>query len=251
MIEDFERIDMEGADVFLGTLSGFDDAFETIVKETKWSRKKITIQGKTSLQPRLIAWYGDEGTHYSYAGESNEPLPWTPYLTTLREYLEKALGVKFNSVLLNLYRDGDDKIGFHSDDEKELGVTIASLSFGAERRFDFRYKWGPGFCSVPLVDHSILLMTGMTQMNWEHGIERQAGAKPRLNLTFRYVVKEGQFDAEKRKLEKEWARQRDAQRLASGGVSRDDLRKENSLFPREMIKNSQIVLGRDEGETFE
>ena len=149
------------------------------------------MYGRQVRQPRLTAWYGDPECTYVYSKVVNEALPWSNILTGMRAQLRDMLGVDFNSVLLNFYRDGRDSIGFHSDDEWELGPNpiIASLSFGADRTFVFRHKH-KSYRDVPVVlrDQSLLLMMGDTQRNWLHGINKVSDAGERINLTFRHVL---------------------------------------------------------------
>ena len=160
-----------------------------LVAETPWRADTVFVYGKHHLQPRLVAWYG--AASYTYSGLRLEPLPWTPLLASLRDAVEAACGHRFNSVLLNRYRDGRDSMGMHSDDEPELGPdpVIASLSFGVTRRFILRHKRNKTTVHLDLADGSLLLMRGATQRNWLHGISKSA--RPlgeRLNLTFRYIV---------------------------------------------------------------
>jgi alkylated DNA repair dioxygenase AlkB len=165
---------------------------EELIRETPWRREEITVWGKTHLQPRLIAWYGDEGRNYTYSGISMNPLPWTQTLSELKAIVESTCNEKFNSVLLNYYRDGRDSIGFHSDDEPELGPrpTIASLSLGESRVFSFKRKGRPDakIVNIELTSGSLLLMKGDTQRNWKHGIAKSSRPLgPRVNLTFRKI----------------------------------------------------------------
>ncbi len=150
----------------------------------------MLIYGKKVAQPRLTAWYGDSGCTYSYSGVGNNPLPWTTTLADIRKKLEVLLDQQFNSVLLNYYRSGKDSIGFHSDDERELGQTpiIASLSYGTPRILEFQHKKAEHPNStVELTSGSLLLMMGDTQKNWKHGI-RKCHAGPRINLTYRQIL---------------------------------------------------------------
>ncbi len=123
----------------------------------------------------MVAWYGDADAGYRYSGLRHDPLAWTPLLRDIRERLQNETGQRFNGVLLNLYRDGRDAMGWHSDDEPELGdcPTVASLSLGAERRFDLRRK-GSGRIqhSLVLAHGSLLVMRGTTQHHWQHQIAR-------------------------------------------------------------------------------
>lgn len=168
------------------------EIFDTLQKDVSWRHEKITVWGKTHNQPRLVAWYGDAGKSYSYSGIVLRPLPWLPLLHELKQSVEEASGAKFNSVLLNQYRDQFDSMGFHSDDEPELGPTptIASLSFGEKRTLIFKPSnegYGKTF-RVPLESGSLLMMAGSTQKYWKHGIEKmRAPCGPRINLTFRYI----------------------------------------------------------------
>ncbi|WP_338846215.1 alpha-ketoglutarate-dependent dioxygenase AlkB [Massilia sp. W12] len=169
-----------------------DALYAALLRDTPWAEYSITIYGKTMLQPRLMAWYGDAHARYAYSGKEYVPLPWTPVLAQLRDALMQFTGHAYNSVLLNLYRDGNDAMGMHSDDEPELGRNplIASLSLGAPRTFILRHKRDKTLKPVRLrLEHgSLLLMAGPTQHHWQHGINREADAGPRINLTFRRIL---------------------------------------------------------------
>ena len=162
-----------------------------LIKETPWRAENIVVWGKSYIQPRLIAWYGDEGRSYAYSGIKMSPLPWTPLVRSLLDAVESVTGDRFNSALLNYYRDERDSMGFHSDDEKELGTspTIASLSLGQERELVFKHKTKklkPVRLALP--SGSLLVMKGPTQSNWKHGIEKSAlHMGPRVNITFRQI----------------------------------------------------------------
>jgi alkylated DNA repair dioxygenase AlkB len=175
------------------TLSESDDVLlRKLIGETPWRSEKITVWGKTYQQPRLIAWYGDAGQQYSYSGISLEPLRWTETLLSIRDVVQVLSNEHFNSVLLNYYRDHRDRMGFHSDDERELGPTptIASVSLGATRTFVLKHKDRRDAKSVrlELPSGSLLIMKGQTQKNWKHGIEKQTEpCGPRVNLTFRRI----------------------------------------------------------------
>jgi alkylated DNA repair dioxygenase AlkB len=170
------------ADTLLGELTA----------EVEWEQRPIRIFGREMPQPRLTAWYGDPAARYAYSGLHWEPRPWTPTLQALRQRVEAATGTRFNSLLLNLYRTGQDSMGWHADDEPELGPTpaIASLSLGATRRFRLRPRAGSGHAplSLDLPNGSLLLMHGTTQQYWQHALPKTARlVGPRLNLTFRWV----------------------------------------------------------------
>ena len=161
-----------------------------------WEQRSIRLFGKKVPQPRLTAWYGDADARYAYSGLRWEPRPWLPALADLRQRLEAATQARYNSVLLNLYRDGQDGMGWHADDEPELGPApvIASVSLGATRRFRLRPRAdgpaaGTPASGVDLPAGSLLLMRPPTQQHWQHALPKTARPiGPRLNLTFRRVT---------------------------------------------------------------
>jgi len=167
-----------------------------LIRDTPWQQREITLFGRRHLQPRLVAWYGDEGACYTYSRTRFEPLPWSPGLAALRDRISALAGRRFNSVLLNYYRDQHDAMGLHADDEPELGPepVIASLSLGEERNLVFRHRSRRDVppAELPLPSGSVLLMRGGTQRHWKHGLRRLSrpcGA--RVNLTFRQVALAG------------------------------------------------------------
>ena len=165
------------------------DILARLLAETPWRQDSIVLFGKPHLQPRLTAWYGEAS--YTYSGLRLDPLPWTPLLAEIRAAVERACGLRFNSVLLNYYRNERDSMGMHSDDEPELGPdpAIASLSYGASRSFVLRHKRNKRTVKLDLHDGSLLLMSGALQSNWLHGINKSTRSiGERLNLTFRFVV---------------------------------------------------------------
>lgn len=169
-----------------------DHYLKLLQHEITWRQEPIKIFGKEIMQPRLTAWYGDTGKGYSYSGIRMVPLPWTTSLMEIKVTIEKSAGVNFTSALLNYYRNGKDSMGWHRDNEKELGTNpvIASVSFGASRKFQFRnYKEKTMIRSIDLTHGSLLLMKEQTQHYWEHRlpkIHKEAGA--RINLTFRVIL---------------------------------------------------------------
>ena len=141
--------------------------------------------------PRLSAWHGDPDARYAYSGIVHDPLPWLPVLLEIKARIEAALASRFNAALANLYRDGRDGMGWHSDNERELGSTpmIASASFGAVRRFALRHRASGRRESLLLDSGSLLIMAGDSQRCWQHALPKTAKpCGPRINLTFRYVV---------------------------------------------------------------
>lgn len=192
----FELVPLEGADVQLWRdfldASKANSLLKSLIDATPWRAEEIVVWGKRHQQPRLIAWYGDPGKNYTYSGIAMNPLPWTPVLERIRKEVEEACSERFNSVLLNYYRNEKDSMGPHSDDEPELGPrpTIASLSIGEERVFSFKPKaLQSKSTSVRLPSGSLLLMRGETQQNWRHGIAKSSQPMgPRVNLTFRQIL---------------------------------------------------------------
>ena len=165
---------------------------QDLIDNIAWRKETIKLYGKTYVQPRLLEFYGDEGVSYVYSRKRYTAKPWTPLLADLRDIAEQVSGQRSNSVLANYYRDERDSMGFHADDEPELGAepTIVSMSFGATRVFVMKHKTNKDVASVrlPLHDGSILVMKGQTQHHWVHGIEKKARSiGPRVNLTFRTV----------------------------------------------------------------
>jgi alkylated DNA repair dioxygenase AlkB len=166
---------------------------QRLIAKIPWRSEEVVMWGRRVPQPRLTAWYGDAGASYAYSGIQLHPLPWTPILLDIKTRIEAAVGSIFNSVLLNYYRDHQDSIGFHSDDEPELGErpVIASLSLGEERTFVLKHK-GAKFVRpvhLRLASGSLLLMKGDTQHCWRHGISKEnRSCGPRINLTFRQII---------------------------------------------------------------
>jgi alkylated DNA repair dioxygenase AlkB len=168
-----------------------DAWFARLRDEVPWERHRIRLFGREIDSPRLSSWIGDADAVYTYSGTRFEPHAWTPTLATLRDWLESVLDARFNSVLANLYRDGRDSMGWHSDDEPELGAepVIASLSFGAARRFRLRHRRDPAQrLELELASGSLLVMRGTTQRHYRHDLPRTARPiAPRINLTFRWI----------------------------------------------------------------
>ncbi|QDO89941.1 alpha-ketoglutarate-dependent dioxygenase AlkB [Ornithinimicrobium ciconiae] len=172
---------------YLGTDEA-DRLLDHLTQTTPWQTKTITIMGRTNPMPRLICWVGD--ANYVFSGSTQEAQPWTPELADLRDRLAADTGARYNSVLLNLYRGGQDSIAWHSDDEPELGPTptIASISLGSVRDFVLRRKDGKTVKqSVPLEHGSLVVMRDDSQSAWQHSVPKRARvSEPRVNLTFRW-----------------------------------------------------------------
>ena len=156
-----------------------------------WEVHRIRLFGREHASPRLSCWIGDPGASYRYSGVRFAPQPWPAALLPVRERLSHELGVDFNSVLANCYRDGRDAMGWHSDDERELGAApvIASLSLGATRRFALKHRQHPERrLTLELPAGSLLVMSGATQQHYRHALPRTT--RPigeRINLTFRSI----------------------------------------------------------------
>ena len=165
--------------------------FGELVERTPWEQPSVHLHGRDYPVPRLVAWYGDPEASYRYSGLVHEPLPWTPLLAQIRERVQATVGQRLNGVLLNYYRDGQDSMGWHSDDEPELGRNplVASLNLGGTRRFDLRRKGRNAIeHSLELTSGSLLVMAGATQHYWQHQVAKtRRPVAPRLNLTFRLV----------------------------------------------------------------
>ena len=165
---------------------------DQFIHTVPWKQQEFRIYGKKILTPRLTAWYGDNNKTYKYTGTKFDPMPWTQELLELRKKVEEFTTYSFNSVLLNYYRNGNDSVAWHRDNEKELGINpvIASLSLGQARKFDFRHKENhQQKYSLELGNGSLLLMKGDLQHHWEHRIPKstlEIGA--RINLTFRVIT---------------------------------------------------------------
>lgn len=190
-----EALPVPDADLVLWRSTGCDDderILQSLIRHIHWRQERVTLWGRTCPQPRLVAFYGEDARSYAYSGVTLAARPWTPGLLELKSRVERRCGHAFNTVLLNYYRDQRDSMGFHSDDEPELGPcpVIASLSFGAERRFVLKHRHRDDVDDVvlPLASGSLLLMQGATQANWKHGIPRTSRVcGPRVNLTFRTI----------------------------------------------------------------
>jgi alkylated DNA repair dioxygenase AlkB len=172
-----------------------DDYLQQLITGINWKQEAIIIFGKEVMQPRLTAWYGDSDKSYSYSGITMHPQSWTSALLEIKKRIEPIANTHFTSALLNYYRDGKDSMGWHRDNEKELGLNpiIGSVSFGAARTFQLRNYADKNIVrSVELTHGSFLLMRGETQHYWEHRVPK-AGARngamgARINITFRVIL---------------------------------------------------------------
>lgn len=160
-------------------------------RNIKWKQDRIRFYGKLHALPRLTAWYGDQDKVYTYSGIKSHPEEWNEGLIHIKERVERLSAASFNSVLLNWYRDGQDYLSWHADNEKELGAnpTIASANFGAERDFLIRRNCNQSEkLTIPLKHGTLLLMGGSLQHFWQHSVPKRTGVKQsRFNLTFRNI----------------------------------------------------------------
>lgn len=187
------QVSMSDADVtfyreFFGQ-SVSDTFYQMLLNETEWQPETIRLWGRTIPLPRLTAWYGDG--LYTYSGITMHPRPWTKALLEIKRKVEEPAGTRFNSVLLNLYRNERDSVSWHSDDEPEVGMNpiIGSVSFGATRTFQFKHKIRKYLrAAIDLTHGSLLVMKGTTQHCWLHRIPKTSRpCGPRINLTFRVI----------------------------------------------------------------
>lgn len=169
-----------------------DRYLQTLLDTIEWKHDEAIIFGKHIITKRKVAWYGDRNYDYAYSGTTRTALLWTPELLQLKTLTEQLTGERYNSCLLNLYHNGDEGMAWHSDDEKMLGKdsTIASLSFGAERKFSLKHRVNKTETpSLMLESGSLLVMRSTTQTHWLHSLPKSKKVlSPRINLTFRTMV---------------------------------------------------------------
>lgn len=190
-----EKINHQNLDIILDesflNLSETNNLYERCLNDISWQSSKIKMFGKKINIPRLECWYGDYGCEYTYSGKSLKRFEFPNFLLDLRKRIEKKANTTFNSVLANLYRDGQDSMGFHADDEKELGnnPVIASISLGENRPIIFQNKKTKEKMTFDQPSGSLLIMQGQTQAHWKHAINKSKKVnKPRINLTFRNII---------------------------------------------------------------
>lgn len=188
----FDLIDAQVS--YVPSFIGFEEAnelFNKLINDISWQQDDIVVFGKKFQQPRLTALYGNDGKSYSYSSLTMFPNKWNSLLMYIKEKVEEFMNVKFTTVLLNYYRDGNDSNGWHADNEKELGKnpTIASISFGAKRVFQMKHNTNKDQkFKIELEHGSLLIMKGTTQHFWKHQIPKSTKkVGPRINLTFRII----------------------------------------------------------------
>jgi alkylated DNA repair dioxygenase AlkB len=189
-------LNKDGTVSYYGDVLSSEEAnkyFGLLMQNIQWKNDDLVFFGKHVTTKRKVAWYGDSEYLYSYSNTTKRALAWTKELSELKQIVEKYAGTKFNSCLLNLYHNGNEGMGWHSDDEESLGKnnTIASLSMGAERKFSFKHKQTKQTVSLVLEHGSLLVMKGATQSNWLHSLPKSKTiTQPRINLTFRTIMYE-------------------------------------------------------------
>lgn len=198
MVNLFETSDnllpKDGFTQYYGVVFGKAEAdlyLENLLNEIEWKNDEIKIFGKQIITKRKVAWYADNGVSYTYSNATKEGLNWTENLLKLKNLVEEITNESYNSCLLNLYHDGDEGMGWHSDDEKSIvkNSAIASVSFGAERKFVLKHKETSESVHQILPHGSLLVMKGETQTYWLHALTKTKKVKsPRVNLTFRKMV---------------------------------------------------------------
>lgn len=165
--------------------------YRHLLQNIPWKADEVMMFGKRIITKRKMAWYADDGISYTYSSSKKDALPWDPVLLELKDVISRKSGFAYNSCLLNLYHNGEEAMGWHADDEKELleNGAIASVSFGAVRKFAFKHKSDGSRVDVVLENGSLLVMQGDTQKKWVHRLPpTKKVLEPRINLTFRTVL---------------------------------------------------------------
>ena len=190
-----ERFSVPNADIQLwpGWLShsNSDALQQQLERQLNWSQDSIMMFGKPVKIPRQQVWMGEAHCHYRYSGMTFSPQPWHPLVKQLTDDISGFTGYQFNCVLLNLYQNGQQHMGWHADNERELGIdpVIASLSLGSTRRFELKHRHQPWQLAWDLPSGSLLLMAGACQQHWLHRLPKQSRiTQSRVNLTFRYIA---------------------------------------------------------------
>lgn len=191
---DFEPIKIQNGEYIYApsffNVSKADYYFKKLKREIDWKQEEMIMYGKRLKFPRLTAWYGDNDKPYSFSGITLNPRPWTNDLIDIKRKIETKCNVIFNSVLLNLYRNGKDSISWHTDAEKELGTNpvIASVNFGEARTFQLRHQTTKQKIEIELSHGSLLIMQGELQHYWQHQVPKTSKEiGQRINLTFRVI----------------------------------------------------------------
>ncbi len=187
-------INYDGQAIYLGCIFNAEEStyyFDELLNKIEWRNETVVMFGKEITTKRKVAFYADQGIKYTYASKTKTGLQWNETLLAIKHVIESFTKVSYNACLLNLYHDGTESMGWHSDDEKEIvpNSSIASLSFGAARKFSFKHKSAKETISVLLENGSLLEMKGSIQKNWLHAMPKTSKVNtPRINLTFRQMI---------------------------------------------------------------
>ncbi len=192
--EHLHIINFEGEAIYYGPIFSPEQCaafFDDLLKGIEWKNEEIIIFGKAIISKRKVAFYGDDGVEYTYSNKTKKGLVWTDHLLKIKSLVESHTQVNYNGCLLNLYHDGNEGMGWHSDGEKEIltNSSIASISLGIDRKFSFKNKSSKETVSIQLENGSLLEMKGAIQKHWLHALPKSKKiTKPRINLTFRQFV---------------------------------------------------------------
>lgn len=192
--EHLHIINFEGEAIYYGPIFSPEQSslfFDDLLKSIEWKNEEIIIFGKEIISKRKVAFYGDDGVEYTYSNKTKKGLVWTDHLLKIKNIVESHTQVNYNGCLLNLYHDGNEGMGWHSDGEKEIltNSSIASISLGIDRKFSFKNKLSKETVSIQLENGSLLEMKGAIQKHWLHALPKSKKiTKPRINLTFRQFV---------------------------------------------------------------
>jgi len=193
--QELQIINFEGEAIYYGPIFSLEQSslfFDDLLNNIDWKNEEIVMFGKEIISKRKVAFYGDDGVDYTYSNKTKKGLSWTATLLKIKSVVENYTHVNYNGCLLNLYHDGNEAMGWHSDNEKEIlpNSSIASVSIGIERKFSFKNKLSKETVAVQLENGSLLEMKGTIQKNWLHALPKSKKiSQPRINLTFRQFLK--------------------------------------------------------------
>ena len=193
--QELQIINFEGEAIYYGPIFSLEQSslfFDDLFNNIEWRNEEIVMFGKEIISKRKVAFYADDGVDYTYSNKTKKGLSWTSPLLKIKSMVENYTHVNYNGCLLNLYHDGNEAMGWHSDNEKEIipNSSIASVSIGIERKFSFKNKLSKETVAVQLENGSLLEMKGAIQKHWLHALPKSKKiTKPRINLTFRQFLK--------------------------------------------------------------
>ena len=193
--QELQIINFEGEAIYYGPIFSLEQSsifYDDLLKNIEWKNEEIIMFGKEIISKRKVAFYADDGVDYTYSNKTKKGLVWIAPLLKIKSTIENYTIVNYNGCLLNLYHDGNEGMGWHSDDEKEIipNSSIASVSIGIERKFSFKNKASKETVSIQLENSSLLEMKGTIQRHWLHALPKSKKiTQPRINLTFRQFLK--------------------------------------------------------------